>query len=164
MASVYKWLLWVFPLLFIQSLYDYIRNWNILRNSLFIELTLSYLVSLCMQNSTMGLWERKHDEDFCILEEFDFLNYGLAYRKECILKAYWVDGWILYIYLSPRFKRMHICVFIISHSINIGICSFVLNGPCWPHTIWGIWHLWNSFFGTQFGEASGVCKSMSILS
>lgn len=61
-------------------------------------------------NSNNEIVRRKDKEAFCILEEFDFLKYGLASAKECMLKARCVGWWGTDIYHSPQFKGVHIKV------------------------------------------------------
>lgn len=86
---------------------------------------------LCMQIGKRG-WR-----DFLYSPgEFDFLKYGLASRKECTLKSWWMGGWGMCIYHSPQFKKMH------GHGIITVYDHLVLSGICWPHAIWGIRHLW----------------------
>lgn len=64
-------------------------------------------------NGTVG----REDEEtfFILLEEFDFLKYGLASRKDCTLKSGWVGEWGMYICYSLQFKKMHVHGFIIGH-------------------------------------------------
>lgn len=153
MESVYNDFLWVF-LLTVQGLYDYIRNWNILGNTSFTKLTLSCLVRP-LQTPTMGLWEEgvKRLSAFSGRSLTSWRVSLLPGRSVC-WKQGWLGGWGMYMYHSPQFKRMCIHSFIISDFMSgHEVLLWVVSVDPLPSGISGS----SLFFGTEFGEAGGIC-------